>query len=179
MGDDVLNKFGRMPWDGGMRGPMPGEGRGPGRPWGGIVEDTPVIWITWLVALAKKGGRPVEGLRVEVAGTVLTVTHVELTFGRRYYFRCPECWRRCEAIYFLGQRVACRKCLSLGYRSQTHRPGSPWATADYVFSRRPWFPRRWEIPPQVGEAFAELVRLKAQRAAEEIIERVKVWEADR
>jgi hypothetical protein len=158
------------------RGPWPGMGRGPGRPWAGIVEDTQVVWITWLVTLAKRMGKPVEGLRMEIDGTRIPTTSVELTFGRRYYFRCPECNRRCEAIYFPGGRVACRQCLHLGYRSQCHVRGSPWPIWERIFNRRAWFPRRWQIPSSVADAFAEMIQHKAERAAEEIIQRVRIWE---
>ena len=32
----------------GRRGPLPGQGRGPGEPWEGLVEETPQVWAVWL-----------------------------------------------------------------------------------------------------------------------------------
>lgn len=37
--------------------------------------------------------------------------------GRRTWFTCPVCGRRCGVLY-LAQRVACRKCLGLYYPCQ-------------------------------------------------------------
>lgn len=36
--------------------------------------------------------------------------------GRRYWFLCPRCGRRCGAV-FLGGPIACRTCRGLAYRS--------------------------------------------------------------
>ena len=158
---------------GGHAGQCQGDGRGPGRPWRGIVEDTPCIWITWIVALAKRMGKPMEGLRIEAGGRSIEVTSVELTFGRRWYFVCPECGKRREALYLLD-RLACRECLRLGYRSQTHIPGSPWAIWGRIFDRD-YFPRRWRrLPPSMTEAFAEMIRRIAAKGAERIIEEIQL-----
>lgn len=37
--------------------------------------------------------------------------------GRRLWFRCPRCQRRCRILYG-GSRFYCRKCYRLKYRSQ-------------------------------------------------------------
>ena len=116
------------------RGPRPGDGRGPGRPWGGIVEETPALWVTWFVAMAKRLGWQLP-LGVTVGGRPLGMTSIPLTYGPRWYWLCPECGRRCEAVYIRGQRAACRKCLRLGYRSQTQRPTSIYAWLDLLFQR--------------------------------------------
>ena len=36
------------------RGPFPGEGRSAWRPWRGIVEKTPCLWVTWLTEACKR-----------------------------------------------------------------------------------------------------------------------------
>lgn len=116
------------------RGPRPGDGRGPGRPWGGIVEETPALWVNWFVAQAKRLGWRLP-LGVTVGGQPLGMTSIPLTYGPRWYWLCPECGRRCEAVYIRGQRAACRKCLRLGYRSQTQRATSIYAWLDLLFQR--------------------------------------------
>ena len=125
MGCDVSNLEARLKH---RRGPMPGigAGRGPGRPWAGIVEETRAVWVTWLTDYARQTGKPIpQGLTFS-QGSYVPIVGVRLTFGTRYFFKCPECGRRCEAVYILGRRVACRKCLHLGYRSQASRAGSAW-----------------------------------------------------
>lgn len=37
--------------------------------------------------------------------------------GRRPWFQCPRCWRRCAKLYG-GSRFYCRKCRGLSYESQ-------------------------------------------------------------
>ncbi len=38
--------------------------------------------------------------------------------GRRPWFTCPACERRCAALYFLHGEFGCRTCQGLAYRSQ-------------------------------------------------------------
>ena len=38
--------------------------------------------------------------------------------GKRPWFRCPSCGRRCGVLYSLGSRIICRKCGGLSYESQ-------------------------------------------------------------
>ncbi len=38
--------------------------------------------------------------------------------GKRPWFLCPTCGRRCAVIYSLGSRIICRKCGRLSYESQ-------------------------------------------------------------
>ena len=44
--------------------------------------------------------------------------------GRRWWFRCPECGRRCRILYLPPKqdRFACRTCHHLTYRSQQEKP---------------------------------------------------------
>ena len=44
-----------------------------------------------------------------------------LTFGRRWWWRCPRCQRRCGKLYFRANAglLACRLCCRLRYRTQT------------------------------------------------------------
>jgi hypothetical protein len=95
-----------------QRGPV--FGRGPGRPWNGIVEHTPCLWITWVADVTKRVGISPDQMEVEFYGVPIEMTPVQLTFGIRWYFLCPRCGRRCEAVYYAGA-VGCRVCLRLGW----------------------------------------------------------------
>lgn len=117
-----------------QRGPGPGEGRGAGQPWAGIVEETPALWVIWFVVQAKRLGWQLP-LNVTAGGRPLRMTPVAMTFGPRWYWLCPDCGRRCEAVYLRGGRLACRKCHRLGYRSQTQRITSVHAWLDLIFDR--------------------------------------------
>ena len=51
----------------------------------------------------------------------ISVTFTETAFhGRRVFFVCPRCQRRCRKLYVNGfyRILACRLCLGLRYRSQ-------------------------------------------------------------
>lgn len=37
--------------------------------------------------------------------------------GRRWWFRCPECSRRCRALFVAERRWRCRRCAGLTYQS--------------------------------------------------------------
>ena len=163
-------------------GPWRGRGRGPGRPWNGIVEDTPCLWITWVKRIARIRGAKVEEVKIEIGGKQLEITSVPLTFGPRHYFRCPMCYRRCEAVYFLGSYVGCRACLRLGYRSQCHEPGTPW-----VFYERLFFDRHLPVSgrykgseilasPSLAGALEKALRWKVDGLISELMERVGVSE---
>lgn len=128
-----------------QRGPYQGGGRGPGRPWSGLVEETPALWVGWLVALARLAGKPVP-VAILVGDVRVNITAVRLTFGNRHYFKCPRCRRRCEAIYILARVPACRKCHHLGFRSQAQRASSIWAVLDVMFDRRALArPQRYDV----------------------------------
>jgi len=116
------------------RGPMHGEGRGNGRAWAGLVEKTPALWVSWLSTVCKDLQVDPRRLRLSFYGVPLALVSVPLTFGDRWYWLCPICHRRCEAVYYAG-RVGCRCCLHLGYASQGYRRGSIWLYLDQIFSR--------------------------------------------
>lgn len=40
--------------------------------------------------------------------------------GRKWFFQCPTCSRRCRILYESGQYFVCRKCTGLWYDSQTY-----------------------------------------------------------
>lgn len=147
-------------------GPAPGFGATDHRPWRGIVEEAPAIWITWLVALAKLAGVPVMQLAVSVGETPIEIVQRQLTYGWRNYFRCPVCRRRCEALYLVGGHPACRTCHRLGYRSQSHRSRSWWATLDRVFDRQLSSHRRDRLDRR------ELVELLTELLQEQAAERI-------
>src|SRR5690242_4782924 len=55
------------------------------------------------------------------ASTVVGLTRTRPNFGGvMYWFRCPECSRRCAKLYVLESRpvFACRSCHGLAYRLQ-------------------------------------------------------------
>ena len=118
------------------RGPMPGFGRSAGRPWRGIVEKTPALWVTWITGACKRAGVDPLSVRLTFSGQPLEMATVELTFGTRYYWLCPRCGNRCEAVYATRACVACRECSHLGYQSQVTRSASPFRTLNQIFSRR-------------------------------------------
>lgn len=154
------------------RGPMPGYGRSSGRPWAGIVEETPAIWVTWVTGACKRAGVDPFTMRLVFNGQPLYMTSVELTFGTRYYWLCPRCGNRCEAIYSAG-RVGCRECLHLGYESQVTRSASPFRTLNQIFSRRGYgLPRRYN-PSEPVERFLvatlrQMIRERIQLVVEQI-----------
>ena len=39
--------------------------------------------------------------------------------GKRPWFLCPSCSRRCGVLYSIGPRIMCRKCGGLSYESQS------------------------------------------------------------
>jgi hypothetical protein len=162
------------------RGPDPGEGRSHGRPWRGIVEDTPCVWVTWVTAACKRLGRSVPQAII-IDGVRVPLVSVQLTFGRRYYFRAPCCGRRVEALFFLDSDVGCRQCLHLGYESQVRRPGSVWQVLDDLFDRRPLqrLVRRWEHAdsPMVREIVVPLREMMRERI-EGMLSRISVEEED-
>lgn len=173
--DGLLSNFGHQ------RGPWTGWGRGHGKRFGGIVEDTPALWVGWVVDLSKRAGRDPLSLRLSWGGYALRLAYVDLTFGRRYYWRCPECDRRCEAVYILRGRLACRVCLHLGYKSQASRPASAYAALDLLLGRHwPWVRGRYASNSHADELVASLAgdfRAKVQQMidglsieAEEVIE---------
>lgn len=152
----------RMPWD--HRGPHGGDGRNPaGQRWNGIVEDTAALWVTWFVALARGQGLtpPALGL-LQCNGHVLHFTSRRLTYGDRWYFLCPYCGRRCEALYILGKYVACRRCLRLGYRSQAHVAGSPEILWNMALDPHGPLPRRYFGAGPLRKQFEAMLRAKAE-----------------
>src|SRR5262249_20591247 len=56
----------------------------------------------------------VGGERVEVVVERHALPHG----GAQGYWRCPQCDRRCCALFIIGSGLCCRKCGSLDYRSR-------------------------------------------------------------
>lgn len=126
-------------------GPMAGHGRGPGRPWRGLCEEVPQLWVTWVVNLARHTGQPVP-VALVVADVRIPIPGVRLTFGTRYYFKCPRCRRRCETVYLIARVPACRHCHHLGYRSQARRNSSVYGLLEALMGRDEWAkPRRYDV----------------------------------
>lgn len=147
------------------RGPM--YGRGPGKRWGGIVEKTPCVWITWIVAAAKTAGLDPMTLQFTFWGVKMEMTRVKLTFGWRHYWLCPRCARRCEAIYYNG-RVGCQECLNLGYLSESHRLTSIWIVLSRLNTRWP-FSRRTFIEDKASQEMARTLRGEFERRLNDIL----------
>ena len=42
--------------------------------------------------------------------------------GRREWFLCPDCERRCAVLYIADRRFRCRSCNGLAYRTQHEKP---------------------------------------------------------
>jgi hypothetical protein len=148
-----------------QRGPV--FGRGPGRPWGGIVERTPCLWITWVTDACKVAEVSPDSLRVSFYGTQLEMASVELTFGTRWYWLCPHCGRRCEAVYATST-VGCRVCLRLGYLSQSHRSSSAWLWLNRLYTRSWPFSKRYFPDDEAGRVVREL----GKKVREDILELV-------
>lgn len=106
-------------------GPLAGGGRGRGRSYGGVVEDTTALWVGWVVAAARVAGVSVPRV-LSVNDRPLGLVSAPLTWGRRWFFLCPNCGRRVEAVFFLRGGLACRRCHRLLYRSQCHRATSAY-----------------------------------------------------
>ena len=159
-----------------QRGPIPGQGRGSGQAYRGIVEETPALWIVWIAAAYRRMGKAVPE-QIFVDGLAVQLDYAEQTFGRRYYFLCPTCGHRRETLYFLPHDFGCRKCLHLGYRSHVQRKASVWAVVDRVFrggelTRRS---RRREGDAELGGLVNEMRDFLA-RQIEEMVNRVDVGE---
>lgn len=170
--DAMLAKLAKI---GQRRGPMHGEGRGAGHPWWGIVEETPCIWVGWITEAARRLGVPVPKA-IEVGEVRVPLVWVQMTFGKRYYFKAPCCGRRVEAVYVHGRAVGCRKCLHLGYRSQAYRLGSLWGYLDLIFDRHSLW-GRWELPDNaVGHDLVQPLRELLAAGIEDLLARVKIEE---
>ena len=167
--DRTIDKIGHQP------GPMPGLGSNGSAPWEGIVEETPALWVTWVTDAAKRLGRPVPKALL-VDGRRVDLDSVRLTYGDRYYFKCPRCGRRVETLFFLGRDFGCRQCMRLGYRSQMHRLGSAYGALDRLFARRA-FAGRWHMVEgdPVG-ALVEDLREGLTEGIRAMLDRVEVVE---
>lgn len=165
---DVLRAIENM---GHQRGPGPDEGRSSGTPWRGIVEETPAVWVSWVVGAARRSGYKTPD-HLEVNGQRAHLVSVPLTYGLRWYFECPHCGRRCEALYLKGGDFACRRCLRLGYRSQKYRATSCYAVLDRLFARD-YIPARWRGPEKV-DVMAAALRERLEKAVDGLFEGAKV-----
>ena len=86
----------------GRRGPLPGLGRGPGRPWEGIAERTPQVWATWLAEWWRmKTGRPLPErppVYLTFGEQVVRLVGVPRPFGHEWQFVCPGCGGKDRAL---------------------------------------------------------------------------------
>jgi hypothetical protein len=79
---------------------------------------TPTAQGTFWIQLRTRHRSPVVTARVLVTPTIPTFG------GKRWWFACPGCARRCRVLYLppASQRFGCRHCLELRYRSQSRSP---------------------------------------------------------
>lgn len=109
----------------GRRGPLPGQGRGPGEPWEGLVEETPQVWAVWIAEYWRsKTRRPlpeVPPIWLTYAGQEVRLVGVERRFGYEWMFLCPRCGGMRRALYLTRRGLLCRRCGRLGYLSQARR----------------------------------------------------------
>lgn len=153
-------------------GPYPGEGRGPGRPWAGIVERTPCLWVHWITGACKTAGVSPDDIEVSFGGIRLQMDSVRVRFGLRRYWLCPLCGRRCEAVYLTSQ-VGCRKCLRLGYLSESHRRSSAWPHMDRILGRHTLYSRK-RMPEDAASEMVEQLGKRFERRFEEMLAQVKI-----
>jgi hypothetical protein len=140
--------------------------------WGGVIGDVPVLWVTWVVDAARRAGLSPDSLRVSVGGIPLRWDTARLTFGDRWYFLCPQCGRRVEAVYSVGGDVGCRACLHLGYRSQTWR-GPSWSALDGLLERQM---QRWRPSGEAAEALAAELRSHLEEKINDLVAMIRVEE---
>jgi hypothetical protein len=57
---------------------------------------------------------------IEAAGTPLSFTTSQSTYGLRYWLKCPSCAKRAGNLYVhpITAIVGCRTCLGLEYRKR-------------------------------------------------------------
>ena len=169
----MLDVFSALDKMGHQRGPIPGEGRNGRDPWAGLVEETTAVWATWIVDAARRAGCPLP-VTLDAHGTTLRMTSVDLTYGRRWYFLCPHCGRRVEAVYFVGRDMGCRRCLRLGYRSQKSRPASVYRVLDWVFARDRWRSGRYGFDADKIGIVGEAVRSRLEAKVDALFAGLKV-----
>jgi len=70
------------------------------------------------------GSSDPDGRWLQCIGTELAAWHfTPLRFGgSRRWLGCPDCGRRCRALYYGDSVLRCRLCLGLNYRSQNMQP---------------------------------------------------------
>lgn len=56
--------------------------------------------------------------------------------GIRYFFHCPKCNRRMRILYCIKGFFACRKCLNLGYFTQTLNPTDRYMMMGHKYSEK-------------------------------------------
>jgi hypothetical protein len=169
--DDPWSYVGEL-LDRAMRQRGPVSGRGPGQPWGGIVEKTTCLWIGWVVDACRAAEVAPDSMKVTFYGAELRMTSVELTFGPRWYWLCPRCGRRCEAVY-VTREVGCRVCLRLGYLSQSHRKSSAWLGLNRLNTRNWVFPQRYFPDDEAGKVVRELGK-ELRKDIRQMVAQVKV-----
>jgi hypothetical protein len=164
----------------GRRGPWPGQGANAHAPWWGLCEETPQLWASWLADWwRRKTGEPLPQtppftLHHDATGEV-ELEGVRCTFGYRWYFRCPACWRRTEVLYQGRRGLACRRCNRLGHRSQAGRATAPVGLLWLDWGRE--FGRYWGDDRLLAELARELAEDVA-RKLDELFAGLRVEPAD-
>ena len=143
------------------------------------MEDTPQLHIRTVCNAARRMGVRPTDIQIKVDNQVVPIEGVRVGFGVRHYFRCPACSRRCEALYYLLGRLACRKCQRLGYMSQKHRSTSVFAALDALFRghrrsilSRPLREELHEATYALLKATAKQMRHRMEERTEEMLREI-------
>jgi len=93
--------------------------------------------------------RELDGTEKNVVQTIKIVFTKTNFNGRRPWFRCPDCGRRCGVLYGAGRLFSCRKCADLLYSSQKE----DWAERKIRKARK--IRQQLGGPPDVMEPFPD------------------------
>lgn len=90
-----------------------------------IVEECQKVTITeYLDKFRRKFKEEVLGSVLEIAKQEVSLSTTKTGFGGiRYWFDCPSCSRRVGTllVHPLNQKIGCRICLGLDYRSRRYK----------------------------------------------------------
>ena len=85
-----------------------------------VVETAQTLGVPELLALARQQGGGLPDCRAVVVNLETRPASTLLPNSRVVFVLCPGCASRRRALFWVGGRVACRRCHRLPYQSQTH-----------------------------------------------------------
>jgi hypothetical protein len=78
--------------------------------------------------------------------------------GVRCWIQCPKCDSRSRYMYVIEQRVVCRRCAGLKYRSQSMtKLDRYWNALAKLIRRHPWLDGQAKKPARIGNERAEVL----------------------